>query len=365
MKRISPGQSPIAAGLDSPVRVAWLDMLREGLTVFEQVVMVTQIRLQGSAPQACGARIVVTPASHSGTIGGGQLEHRACQQAREWLSDPAGPQRHCDSVGLGSRLGQCCGGRVSLLYERFSRADLAWLDDVQAGLADGLIYARLALSEPGSRREAVSEAVVPAMPEDAQLVVAQDVLYERLVDLRTPLLLFGAGHVGQALAPRLSGLPFKLRWLDSREQLSPVPPAGPGIAPVELGADPLYEVNRASPGSFYLILTHSHAEDFDILQAVLSRADAGWVGLIGSATKWRGFSHRLQVRGFSAADIAAVQCPIGLPGIPGKQPQIIAASVVAQLLICRAAAADCSPVKSGHDLSARGASHQQESHIDV
>ena len=89
-------------------------------------------------------------------------------------------------------------------------------------------------------------------------------------------------------------------------------------------------------GSRVLIMSFSHAEDLDVVAACLRRQrqqqDLPFIGLIGSKTKWATFSHRLAERGFSPAELAQVTCPIGVPGIHGKQPEVIAVAVAAQLL---------------------------------
>jgi xanthine dehydrogenase accessory factor len=89
-------------------------------------------------------------------------------------------------------------------------------------------------------------------------------------------------------------------------------------------------------GASVIIMSFSHAEDLDIVAACLvrqrERGDLAFIGLIGSATKWATFRHRLAQRGFSDTELAQVTCPIGLPGIAGKEPAVIAASVAAQLL---------------------------------
>jgi xanthine dehydrogenase accessory factor len=91
-------------------------------------------------------------------------------------------------------------------------------------------------------------------------------------------------------------------------------------------------VALAEPGAFYLVLTHSHDLDLAITQAVLKRGDFAYLGLIGSKTKRARFEHRLVERGFSPALVDRIVCPIGSPGISGKEPEIIAVAVVAQLL---------------------------------
>ena len=318
--------------------------------------MITQVDVKGSAPQACGARVIVSKDAMSGTIGGGQLEYRAVELARSWLSAGQGLRRYRYSVALGSRYGQCCGGRVQLLYEMLDHSDLPWVHELQAVAAEGAVFSSLNLEQSTGGRRVCAEDEVPPMQADASVCLHRETLYERLTEQPTTLLLFGAGHVAQALVPRLAGLPFRVNWFDSREAVFQERHTAEATAIPELGADPLYEINCASAGSFYLILTHSHTEDFDILQAILTRNDADWIGLIGSKTKWRRFERRLDVRGFSHKQIASVHCPIGLPGMIGKQPQIIAASVVAQLLLARTSTG------SGRTSSAL---NEQENYCDV
>ena len=146
--------------------------------------------------------------------------------------------------------------------------------------------------------------------------------------------LFGAGHVGTALAKLLVELPFALRWIDSREEVFPSNPA-PHMETEH--SDPVHAaVPQLAAGSRVLIMSFSHAEDLDILVACLQRLrsqdDLPFIGLIGSRSKWASFQHRLQARGFSEKEMARVTCPIGIPGVAGKEPAVIAVAVAAQLL---------------------------------
>jgi xanthine dehydrogenase accessory factor len=220
-----------------------------------------------------------------GTIGGGHLEHQAIAEARRRLSglpaSSAGPLR----FALGPALGQCCGGVVHLAFELLTAAD------------------------------------APA-------------LAERLAPRRHPVALFGGGHVGHALARVLAPLPFALTWIDSRDGIFPQP-APDGVAcehsdPVQLAVPDL------APGTRVLIMSFSHAEDLDVVAACLrrqrERSDLPFIGLIGSKTKWAMFANRLHGRGFAQEELAQVTCPIGIRGIDGKEPEVIAVAVAAQLL---------------------------------
>jgi xanthine dehydrogenase accessory factor len=128
-----------------------------------------------------------------------------------------------------------------------------------------------------------------------------------------------------------------VQWIDEREAEFP---AAPSAAHIErLCVEPVEaEVAAAPPGAFFLVLTHSHDLDLRITEAILRRGDFGYLGLIGSATKRARFLHRFEQRGVAPDALARITCPIGVPGIPGKEPEVIAVAVVAQLLQVAAAA---------------------------
>lgn len=258
---------------------------RDGFSL-EFSCLVTVQATQGSVPRAPGAWMAVWPDRFEGTIGGGHLEFQALADARHRLS-LASVNREAAVVRypLGPRLGQCCGGVVDLRFELVPAAD--W----------------------------------PA-------------LRERLTPRRWPVALFGAGHVGQALVRALAPLPFAIHWIDSREGL--FPPDLPAHIVGEQSEPVQAAVSGLAPGSRVLAMSFSHAEDLEIVAACLrrqrERADLPFVGLIGSRTKAASFAHQLAERGFTPDEIAQVVCPIGIPGITGKEPAVIAASVAAQLL---------------------------------
>lgn len=246
-------------------------------------VLVTVTRVEGSGPREAGAWMAVFAHDQVGTVGGGQLEWQLLAHARAALNGAPlqSPQRHA----LGPSLGQCCGGVVHVALAQVTADD------------------------------------VPA-------------LAQQLGGRGKPLALFGGGHVGKALVQALAPLPFELTWVDSRDGI--FPPVVPPQVTCE-HSDPVHlAVNDLAPGSAVLIMSFSHAEDLDVVAQCLLRQrqhhDLGWVGLIGSRTKWASFRHRLAARGFTEAECEQVTCPIGLPGIAGKQPAVIAASVAAQLL---------------------------------
>ena len=249
----------------------------------ERACLMTVHASRGSVPREKGAWMAVFSEGALGTIGGGHLEFAAMAQARERLA--AGMGEAVIRYPLGPSLGQCCGGELQVCFEVVTAADI------------GALRERLAARHP-------------------------------------PLALFGGGHVGQALVQVLARLPLKLTWIDSRDEIFP-PELPAGI--VCLHSDPVQaEVASLTPGSRVLIMSFSHAEDLEVVAACLTRqrlqADLPYVGLIGSKTKWATFGHRLAARGFTAQEIGHVTCPIGIAGIHGKEPEVIAVAVAAQIL---------------------------------
>lgn len=269
--------------------VTALDRLLQGLRA-APACLVSVESTQGSVPRERGAWMAVFPAGMPlvGTIGGGHLELQALTEAQARLAlsaEAVAGRPPVQRYALGPSLGQCCGGVVHLRFDMVTAADAP-------------------------------------------------LLRQRWAPLRHPVALFGGGHVGHALAHVLAPLPFALHWIDSRE----------GVFPAELpeGAqcehsEPVHgAVPSLAAGSRVLIMSFSHAEDLDVVAACLQRlrvqGDLPFIGLIGSQTKWATFRRRLAERGFTDAELAHVTCPIGVPGIHGKEPEVIAVAVAAQLL---------------------------------
>jgi len=257
-------------------------------------VLVEVSEALGSAPREAGTRMLVSAAHCAGTIGGGHLEFKAIERARRMLAaGDTGPQSA--HYPLGPALGQCCGGAVTLAFSRLdARTVSAW---------------------------------PPAAP-------------------RFHLQLYGAGHVGRAIVRALAPLNVRVDWIDERED--EFPPASDTPAHTRRIAvdEPEAEVRDAPRGAFYLVLTHRHDLDLRIATAILKRGDFGFFGLIGSQTKRARFTHRFEAMGLAPEAIARMHCPIGVPGVAGKEPEVIAASVVAQLLLASSGAGDQVPASA-------------------
>jgi xanthine dehydrogenase accessory factor len=229
--------------------------------------------------------MAVFPQTLVNTIGGGHLEFQAIAEGRALLSSSPHEVALVNRYALGPALGQCCGGVVHLKFEHIALSD------------------------------------VPT-------------LKQRLPSQAKPLALFGGGHVGHALVNVMSTLPFQVQWIDSRDEIFPAQLPANVVCD---HSDPVHAAVDALPSDAYvLIMSFSHAEDLDVVAACLKRqrlhGDLKFVGLIGSKTKWATFQHRLEAKGFSAQELAFITCPIGVEGITGKEPEVIAVAVAAQLL---------------------------------
>ena len=266
--------------LESTAR-AWLAARRPAMEV--QV-----LDARGSVPREAGTRMLVAADAVAGTIGGGHLELQAIADARAMLAaHQAGPRDR--AIALGPTLGQCCGGALTL------------------------------------RTQALMPETLAQWPREAPLFSLQ---------------LYGAGHVGRAIVKLLEGINCAVQWIDERESEFPATPPAAHIE--RLCVEPVEaEVPNAAPGHVYLVLTHSHELDQRITEAILKRGDFGYLGLIGSATKRARFLHRFEQRGIATDVLDRMTCPIGVPGIGGKEPEVIAVAVVAQLLQVAAAVPAC------------------------
>lgn len=308
----------------------WLGPLTKILERGEAAMLVHLVELKGSGPREVGAQMLVTEDAIHGTIGGGELEHAATLQGRALLqSGRAGLQRYA----LGPELNQCCGGSVTLAFEPFAPADRAWLRKLSAAAEDPVPIVRsLRLDTAGAlRRDWTQDDLQPDYAVRMNDGVVE--ISERVNSAVQALWLFGAGHVGTAMAHALRPLGFAITWIDGRAGQFPVPPL-PDVRQLEL-AMPELAVDEAPRDTIFLIMTHSHQLDEQICEAVLRRDDFAYLGLIGSATKRALFVKRLAEAGIGQPQLQRLVCPIGLPQIESKEPAAIAASVAADLLMRR------------------------------
>jgi xanthine dehydrogenase accessory factor len=258
----------------------WLTALGRLVESGGAAVLVTVIEVKGSTPREAGAKMVVTRDTIYDTVGGGHLELKAIELARTMLRQrPLPASPAVHRFPLGPSLGQCCGGEATLLLE-------------------------------------------PIEPPAFHIA------------------LFGAGHIGKAVVKLLGDVPCRITWIDTRDNI--FPETLPANVTISVSDEPESEIGAIPPGSFLLVMTHSHPLDQRIVAAALKRDDFRYVGLIGSATKRARFIRRLRTLGLGEAQLARLTCPIGIAGAGGKHPAEIAIAVAAQLLQVRDAEATLS-----------------------
>ncbi|MCW8925467.1 MAG: xanthine dehydrogenase accessory protein XdhC [Xanthomonadales bacterium] len=303
-------------------------------------VLLTVIETRGSAPRGSGARMIVTGDTCRGSVGGGQLEHQCTAVATQMLDrhEPARLQKFV----LGAALDQCCGGAVEVLFEPIRGDVPAWLKtlyetDLQrqgAVLATELNnQPRKTLIHAGSHDSPLPESVVQAaramLSGSEKTHRVEDVLLENIRSPELNIAVFGAGHVGTALVGILAGIDAEIRWIDDREDIFRQVPDG--VRTIH-APSPAVEAANMPPGSYYLVMTHSHQLDLGICLTILARNDAAYCGLIGSASKRKRFEKRFLEHGLEQAQVDQLVCPIGIAGIGGKLPGEIAIATAAEIL---------------------------------
>jgi len=336
----------------------WWAIARERAARGEASVLVTVCSVAGSAPREAGAKMLVWTEGQSGTVGGGNLEFVIADQARKMLASRA-PHRF-QSYPLGPLLGQCCGGRVGVLLERLDAGATGWLEEVRGAEERGEAYAIHSVLEVASvAKRVVARHDLKVQPADTVVLTthngarpdpaAAKVETEGLsivehVDPRPLLLMFGAGHVGRALAPVAASLPLRVRWYDTRLEFGAVEGALQAVIVDDLVA----QMEAAPPGALFLIFTQSHDLDYALTRAALKRADFLYCGLIGSATKRARFEKRLLAGGIPRAMLPRLICPIGAIGLVSKDPAVLSVAIAAELMLTIEARAAAHSHKAAH-----------------
>jgi xanthine dehydrogenase accessory factor len=325
-----PWPDALAAALDRAPRTARV------------AVLVAVAAARGSVPRDAGTAMVVTADGIAGTIGGGHLEFEAMRIARDALaeSSPDAVPSWLVRFPLAARLGQCCGGVATLAFHVVGAADAPWVAAAQEACRAGTPFALLARAGSPERHVDTTGPFLPeAAPADPggggpaadgrARPGAPLVLVHRPTGFDVAV--FGNGHVGRALVGVLGVLPARVRWIDSREHDFPATvPANVEIVATDV---PEAEIAALRAGSHVVVMTHSHALDFDLVEAALARDDWAYLGLIGSASKRAQFARRLAARGRATDAMARVVCPIGAAaGLIGKEPGVIAVAVATELL---------------------------------
>ncbi len=297
------------------------DTLARTVAAHGRVARVVVAEVKGSTPRNVGAAMLVWADGQSGTIGGGTLEYEATRRARIAITDLTD---RLDQAALGPSMGQCCGGAVTLLTEVWDRQRVEQTNGpVVARTTPGAVQSDMPLAVRHAFSTARASGAAPTpMLKDGWMI-------EPVTAPSRHIWLYGAGHVGRAIAGTLEPLPdIQLTWVDTHANR--FPSDLPNTADRLIAANPADAARHAPNDAHHLILTYSHALDLELCHRILGQPFAT-CGLIGSKTKWARFRARLRQLGHHDAQIDRIQCPIGDPAL-GKHPQAIAVGVAARLL---------------------------------
>ena len=257
-------------------KMNWLTAAQQCAQRGDAYVLITIVCISGSTPRNSGTKMLITEKNAFDTIGGGHLEYKAIAHAQKMLTlclQSGQNSQSLEHFQLAAQLGQCCGGTVTLLFECFAST-------------------------------------------------------------HTHIMLFGAGHVGQALVQILSALPVKVTWVDERaEQFSRCEHlTNMSNITAVVTDDPCGEINRMPANSYFIVMTHNHHLDFELCQTILKQNDFCYLGLIASATKWRRFQQRFAHQGIDQKLVQKIHSPIGLAAVTGKKPMEVAVSIAGELI---------------------------------
>ncbi len=346
----------------------WIDALGSGLARGERAVAVTIARTSGSVPRDAGTTMLVGGQTIAGTIGGGHLEFEAIRIARDALANAGPTAPWVVRFPLAARLGQCCGGVATLVFSLVDSTGREWVETAQACLRAQVPFARIerigGAGGPGlpllvtmddvsgtlgnaaldslaiaAARTRVQTRNGGAMLVDSTHAGSVTLLVQVVLPVAFTVLVFGNGHVGRALVQVLGTLPAQVRWIDGRAD--DFPSTVPPNATVILTDAPEDELAQAPRGACVVVMTHSHALDFSLVESALTRDDWQYLGLIGSKAKRNQFEKRLAARDDGFERMARVVCPIGAGGplpLRSKEPGVIAIAVAAEILARRESA---------------------------
>lgn len=327
----------------------WQDILREHIQNGYTSVLITLAVAKGSTPRNIGSHLLVTEKGMIGTIGGGNLEYRAVNRAKELLREDQ-PTPEILDLPLGPELAQCCGGRVTVLLSPLEQKDMEWLqvltgpDTFSSDNALLTTWQENALSrtvvrnlsgmelQDHSHSDLFRRYRQSGKPECEEFEKggAYFSLIEPTTSFEFHVTLFGAGHIGKAIVNILQTLPCQIDWIDERRELFPA--NRPDQVQIKNELRPALYCSDIPKDSFILVMTHDHQLDFDICEKILRNERFSFLGLIGSETKSTRFRKRLRLRGIEENSLENLACPIGLKELSGKLPAEIAISVVADVL---------------------------------
>ncbi|MDR2745806.1 MAG: XdhC family protein [Treponema sp.] len=325
-----------------------LDRMSAGM----DTMMVTVVADMGSSPRSAGAHMLVGGEGRiRGTIGGGTLEYRAVQLAREFLESRKSLTKTYRLRPNGEEdLGMICGGDMELYFQYMKGGDeklAALMVDILAHLKkDEDTWLFTDLSSPTKWAMTVYAADTPprgielskddikalARNKGVLLKTGGRCLYGEPVNFAGKVFIFGGGHVAQALVPVLSTLGFRCVIFDNRKEFADRELFPTAYDVIAGDYENIYESIETGPNDYVVIVTHAY--DLVVLRQVISRGHA-YTGLIGSKGKVASVKQQLVAEGIPGETLDRLNAPIGLP-IHSETPEEIAISIAGEMIQRRA-----------------------------
>jgi xanthine dehydrogenase accessory factor len=300
-------------------------------------VMATVARVRGSTPVPAGTKMLIgTEQRLLGTVGGGCVEADviAAARAAHTRQQPLLVTHHLNA-DLAGDLGLSCGGTVDIFVEPLVAEDAyIWVLEAAAEADAGLVRTALAWEAGPVKTFEPLPPLPPGGRARAAATLSRDRRFvEEWVTSPPRLFVFGAGHVGAAIARAAAAAGFRVTLIDDRPDYADPARFSPDISVLAADVDPALSRFALTAADAVVIATRGHRNDAVILERVAT-SPAGYVGLLGSHRKKIVVTKGLRAAGVPAETLRRVRVPVGL-AIGAVTPEEIAVSVVAELIAWR------------------------------
>ena len=311
---------------ESPGPINWVFCAERCIKNNQLCVLIFVASHQGSTPRETGAWLLVSSLEVIGTLGGGEIEYTSIAEAQNILAGRQPFVAKKKTYQLGPDLDQCCGGAMAIFFLPINSEALIWLQPLCSFIKEERRGNIIFDTSSSSLMPELLEGEVPKSKQNVDTFHIQP-----LYDSRPRVILYGAGHVGRAVAAISLQLPILLTVVDGRKSQLVQVPSGENITS-EHWDNPVSQANKVLSAKAAIIMTHSHGLDYRLCQSLIKNPHFLYIGLIGSMTKSERFRRALRKEGNTDKEISRIISPIGRNGPHGKEPGIIALSVLSEVI---------------------------------
>ena len=317
----------------------------------KEMVLVTVVASSGAAPRGAGAHMIVTKEGRIwGTIGGGAVEYRSEQMAKQVLEDK-NSYGHDFSLTKDDiqNLGMICGGAVQVYFHYIPENNQTYMELAKTGLTlyeQGKdLWMLIDITKGGSLGFYTKETgflgmvdspwLLPYLKRQPKLVKEQErEIYIEQIQSSGNVYIFGCGHVAQELVPVLEHVGFRCIAMDDRPEFASKELFPKAEKVMLIDFQKIHEYVEITENDYVCVMTRGHAYD-TIVQAQVLKTPACYIGVIGSAAKKAGVYQKLYEMGFCKDDTDRITSPVGL-AIKAETPAEIAISIAGQMILHRA-----------------------------